>query len=140
MIATHRFGFATPAAPDDVWAALTDPERTPRWLNGLALESDWGEGSAVVLRHGPSVAVSGEVVAVVPGRRLSLALDGGFGPATYLTWTVRPGPGGAIVRLVVDDADPDPAEDGRDLEDAWLPVLARLQDVLAGERRAESRG
>lgn len=132
MLTTHVFGFATGAAPDQVWSALTDAARTPRWLRGLALESAWAPGSRLVLRYGDVPAATGDVVAIVPGERLSYAIDGGLGPATYLTWTVRPTGGGSIVRLAVDDADAGPG-DGREAEDTWLPVLADLHAVLAGD-------
>jgi len=46
----------------------------------------------------------------------------------YLTWLLRPSPGGCAVRLEVDEVEhPDSAEDA---EDIWLPVLAALQVLL----------
>jgi hypothetical protein len=46
----------------------------------------------------------------------------------YLTWLIRPGPGGCTIRLQIDEID---AADSRDdAEDIWLPVLAALQDLL----------
>ena len=43
----------------------------------------------------------------------------------YLTWLLRPAPGGCVVRLEVDE--PDTADSPQDAEDVWLPVLAALQ-------------
>jgi uncharacterized protein YndB with AHSA1/START domain len=132
MFTTHVFGFATGATPGQVWSALTDAARTPRWMCGLALESAWVPGSRLVLRHGDVPAATGDVVAVEPGERLSYAIHGGLGPATYLTWTVRASGAGSIVRLAVDDAQAGTGADGREAEDTWLPVLADLHAVLAG--------
>ena len=43
----------------------------------------------------------------------------------YLTWLLRPAPGGCVVRLEVDEVDH--ADSTEDAEDIWLPVLAALQ-------------
>lgn len=55
--------------------------------------------------------------------------DGGHGADTYLTWTIRRGAGGTVVRLSVDEPGDD---DGAEVEDAWLPVLGDLHALLAG--------
>jgi hypothetical protein len=47
------------------------------------------------------------------------------GRAVYLTWLVRPAPGGCVARLEIDE--PDTADSPQDAEDVWLPVLAALQ-------------
>jgi hypothetical protein len=55
-----------------------------------------------------NVAVSfGDVIAAELPRRLSYALDGGRGPASYITWEIRPVPTGSIVPLYVDEFDGD---------------------------------
>jgi hypothetical protein len=43
----------------------------------------------------------------------------------YLTWLLRPAPGGCMVRLEIDQVDH--ADSPGDAEDVWLPVLAGLQ-------------
>ena len=43
----------------------------------------------------------------------------------YLTWLLRPAPGGCAVRLEIDEVDA--ADSQKDAEDVWLPVLAALQ-------------
>jgi hypothetical protein len=46
----------------------------------------------------------------------------------YLTWRLRPAPGGCAVRLEVDEVDH--ADSAEDAEDIWLPVLAALQILV----------
>jgi hypothetical protein len=49
-------------------------------------------------------------------------------PPLYLTWLLRPTPGGCTVRLAIDEVDT--ADSPEDAEDIWLPVLAALQRLL----------
>ena len=49
-------------------------------------------------------------------------------PPVYLTWLIRPGPGGCTIRLQIDEIDT--ADSAEDAEDVWLPVLAALQRLL----------
>jgi hypothetical protein len=49
-------------------------------------------------------------------------------PCVYLTWLIRPARDGCTIRLEIDEAGhPDSREDA---EDAWLPVLGALQQVV----------
>jgi hypothetical protein len=94
-LTTHLFRFATPARREEVWAALTSSEPGGGYLPGLSFVSDWAAGSTLVVMTADNVAVSfGEVIAAELPRRLSYALDGGRGPATYVTWEIRPMPTG----------------------------------------------
>jgi hypothetical protein len=129
-LTTHLFRFATPAPPEEGWAALTTSEPGGGYLPDLSFVSDWAAGSTLVVTTADNPALScGDVIAAELPRRLSYALDGGRGPATYITWEIRPMPTGSIVRLSVDELDGD--GDGQpDLEDIWLPLLARFQLAL----------
>jgi hypothetical protein len=46
----------------------------------------------------------------------------------YLTWLLRPAPGGCTVHLETDEVDH--ADSPQDAEDIWLPVLAALQLLI----------
>jgi uncharacterized protein YndB with AHSA1/START domain len=133
MIPTYRFGFATGAAPERVWSALTDAAATPRYLLGVALSSAWTPGAPVSFRLADMLVATGEVLAATPGEHLSLAIDGGNGPDTYLTWTIRPGRAGtgSLVGLTIDE--PWGVLDRAAVEDDWLPALAELEALLAAE-------
>jgi uncharacterized protein YndB with AHSA1/START domain len=118
------FHLRTPARADTAWRALTCPARTPQYL-GLAVHAAWQPGAQVELRAAARPVGFGEVLHVDPMRRLSLVLE----DCTYLTWSLRSCGDGTVLRLQVE-------EDGStedELEDAWLPVLERLGDLLRSE-------
>ena len=130
-IATQLFRFATRAHPTQVWAALTRPELSARYLYGLAAESGWRPGEAVTFT-GPAVVLSGEVLASEEPRRLSYTVRADAGqPATYVTWEILGAGAGSVVRLYVDEPG-EPADLGTasDVESAWLHVVADLESVL----------
>lgn len=73
----------------------------------------------------------GRVLCAQPNRRLSYFLrSGSEDPSTYLTWQLRPSPGGCAVHLHVDHTECTVTDE--EAEDTWLPVLAGLQALLSG--------
>jgi uncharacterized protein YndB with AHSA1/START domain len=132
-IPTRLFRFATEAGPGEVWAALTRPELTARYLYGLAGASSWRAGTAVTFAGG-GATLSGDVLAAEEPHRLSYSLRAGDNqPETYVTWEVVGQDEGSEVQLYVDE----PGEPGFETAttSAWLEVVSRLQSVLAGTRR-----
>jgi uncharacterized protein YndB with AHSA1/START domain len=120
-----------PARPERVWDALTDSELTARYLYGLALHSEWTPGSPIEARavDERTVFVGGEVLCRHTHSRLSYLLRSGEeDPPVFLTWLVRPSPGGSVVTLQVDEIDS--MDCATDTEDVWLPVLAALQSTV----------
>jgi uncharacterized protein YndB with AHSA1/START domain len=128
MFSTYTFTFSTDAAPERVWGALTDGRLTAQYLHGLRLDSDWAAGSPVSFQTGGAIVSSGEVLSSEQDSRLSYTIDGGAGPDTYVTWSIRGVDRGAIVSLLVDDPEGQPEAEA---QDDWLPVIAALQAVLA---------
>ena len=127
--AAHTFAAWSRASPGVIWTALTDPGRTPAFLYGLAAHSTWIPGAAIQFRYGDHVQVSGRVLCVQPGERLSYVLQSGSAdPPVYLTWLIRAGPGGCTIRLHIDEIDT--ADSLQDAEDVWLPVLEALQRLV----------
>jgi hypothetical protein len=105
---------------------LTDPGQTAVYLYGLAAHSTWVPGDPIEFRLGGRAAAIGQVMRACRQERLSYMLQAGPGdPPVYLTWLLRPAPGGCTVRLEIDQVDH--ADSPQDAEDVWLPVLAGLQ-------------
>ncbi len=124
--AGHVFAAHVRADPGLVWTALTDPGQTAAYLYGLAAHSSWVPGDPIEFRLGGRAAAIGQVVHARRQERLSYLLQAGPGdPPVYLTWLLRPAPGGCTVRLEIDQVDH--ADSPQDAEDVWLPVLAGLQ-------------
>ena len=129
--AAHTFAAWTRADPEVVWTALTDPGQTPEFLYGLAADSTWIPGAPLRLRYGDdnAVQVSGRVLCVQRHQRLSYVLQSTpDDPPVYLTWLIRPGPGGCTIRLQIDEIDT--ADSREEAEDVWLPVLEALQQLV----------
>jgi hypothetical protein len=137
----------TPASAERVWATLTSCAASGDLVPGVRLEADWTTGATIETSVAGRRVPCGEVLVAEAPHRLAWALDGGNGPATYVTWEVRRRPDGCIVRVVVDDFDGDLGEPGAavdaddDPEAIWLPVLADLQVRLrAGESSPSADG
>jgi len=124
--AAHIFSAHVRGGPGVIWAALTDPGQTAAYLYGLAAHSTWVPGDPIEFRLADRVEAVGCVLHARSHERLSYLLQAGPGdPPAYLTWLLRPTPGGCVVRLEIDE--PDTASTPQDAEDVWLPVLAALQ-------------
>lgn len=136
----HSFRCFTPVDPSRVWTALTDGRETGRYLHGLVADSTWCPDAPIHFRTAPiqstcRSSLVGRVLCAQPHRRLSYLLSSGpEDPATYLTWQLRPCPGGSMVHLQVDRAEC--ADTDEEAENTWLPVLAGLQTLLSGQGSA----
>ena len=129
---SHSFGCCTPAAPDEVWDALTNASRTRTYLHGIAVNSTWEAEATVTADYDGTIGLTGRVVCSRPGERLSYLLQAqSTDPATYLTWLIRPSPTGTTINLVIDE--PDTPDTSQDAEDIWLPVLDALQRQLRSQ-------
>jgi len=114
--------------PARAWSALTDRVETSRYLYGLAAHSTWQADAPIRFEGADGHSLTGQVLLVQRPARLSYVLQSGpHHPAVYLTWQIRPSPGGSIITLDVDEAD---ASCDAEAEDIWLPVLAALQGAL----------
>jgi hypothetical protein len=122
------FTFFTHATSVEVWNALTDATQIGKYLDGLALQSDWTPGSPILAPFRGRPAVFGEVLCAQPHRRLSYLICPPGASAVYLTWLIRVSDGGCVCTLQIDESD---ATEPSELEDIWLPILATLQRVLA---------
>ena len=59
------------ATPEQIWHAITDPERTAQWYFGTRVRSTWEPGSPIdYVDADGDVQLTGEVVEVVPNEKL----------------------------------------------------------------------
>ena len=91
---------------------------------GMALQSDWVAGSAIIASFRGEPTVLGEVLCVQAHHRLNYVIRPPSASAAYLTWLLRSRAQGCICRLQIDEAD---TSDLAELEDVWLPIVAGLQ-------------
>jgi uncharacterized protein YndB with AHSA1/START domain len=129
-LSTRTFHLLTGAPPEQIWAALTCPTLSPRFLHGLSAQGCWQAGGALLFTSPHGLALTGQVLFSEPPYKLSWTIeDEASGTCTYLTWDLRTTRDGTVVRLRVDEDHAGPADD-EELEDAWLPALAALEAVL----------
>lgn len=138
------------ATPAQVWRVLTAPGARPELMLGAETVTDWQVGSPIVWRgewHGTPFEDKGEVLEVVPGRRLAVTHYSPLGgqpdePASYhrVIWTLEEAsaPGAAdgepttVVRLEQDNnATPEAAAQS---SEHWATMLEGLRTVTERER------
>lgn len=143
--------------PDELWKALTEPDLTRRYW-GVAFETDWAEGSAMVWDEGGRRTTDPEQVVLTaePGRRLAYtwhtftpawAEAVRIDPATYarlaaerrskVTFEIEPA--GDMVKLTVvhDDLEPDGTIRAL-VGEGWPALVSSLKSLLeTGEELPE---
>jgi uncharacterized protein YndB with AHSA1/START domain len=125
----HTFAVYLRAPPELVWTALTDADTIASFLYGLAAHSTWIPEAPIEFRRGDRIELTGRVLYVRRPEQLCYLLRSGQeDPPAYLTWRLRPVPGGCVIRLEVDEIEH--SDSPEDAEDTWLPVLAALQQVV----------
>jgi uncharacterized protein YndB with AHSA1/START domain len=130
-ISSRTFHLLSCATPEHVWAALTCPVLSPRFLHGLSAQGSWQTDTDLVFTSDQGVTLTGRVLWSEPPHRLSLTIEDSCGACTYLTWELREGCGRTVVRLRVEESHASPTDE-EELEDTWLPALAALESVLQG--------
>jgi uncharacterized protein YndB with AHSA1/START domain len=125
--ATELFRIVTDADAERVWNALTPAKKGSTYVYGMVVASDWTAGAPISLGPDTGPRLTGVVlVADRPGRLTYTLGDTAEQPSFYVTWEICPGQAGTVVRLFVDDLDPEP-DTTTDLESVWLPVLSELR-------------
>lgn len=102
MSTTRTSSATVPAAPEEVYAAMTDWDRAPSWMEGVeAVRADGPTrtGAQLVLTARGRERRA-EVVEAVPGARLVLRSAQGPVRATY-TYDLRPVDAGAATALTL---------------------------------------
>jgi uncharacterized protein YndB with AHSA1/START domain len=130
-VCSRTFHLLSVATPTQVWGALTCPVLSPRYLHGLSVQGSWQTDTDVLYAGAHGVELRGRVLWSEPPKRLSLTIEDSSGVCTYLTWELREGCGGTVVRLHVEESVLG-ASDEEELEDTWLPSLAALERALQG--------
>ena len=116
-----------PHPPEKIWRALTQPQLIAEWLmqNDFApavghrfrFRADWG-------------AVDCEVLAIVPGKKLSYAWAA-FGLESVVTWTLTPTSRGTQLQMVQSGFHSDQPQFYQGAKDGWPKFFAALEQVLA---------
>jgi len=123
------------AAPQAVWAALTEPQAIRAWMGeDSTVEIDLRPGGAYRLFSGET---SGTIQSLEPGTRLTYTWRQGEWPAEWgdslVDWTLTPAKGGTLLHLVHDRFPNEQEREGHD--EGWdLYFLDPLQEILEQRR------
>ncbi|WP_370350584.1 ArsR/SmtB family transcription factor [Catenulispora sp. EB89] len=121
--------------PERLWEAITDPAIRAKYHFGMAVESDWTEGSPYRLAHPAAERsiVEGENLEVDPPRRLVQSMRALWGPdaeaagTSRVTWEIEPVGDSCRLTVVHDQLPPDvPSE----VYGGWPMVLSGLKTWL----------
>jgi uncharacterized protein YndB with AHSA1/START domain len=147
MTAQSRFVYVTyiRAAPEKIFAALTQPEFTKRYWAETWQESDWTPGAAwrAMIPDG-RVADEGRIVEIDPPKKLVIAWANAFmpelkaeGPST-LTYLLEPA-GTAVKLTLTQEIDIPDSKLIAAMSEGWPHLLASLKSMLeTGEPLVES--
>lgn len=133
---------AIDASVDDVWRAITTPEKIKQWFFGVDTETDWKQGSPIVHTgewQGRPYVDKGEIVRIESPHVLVHThwsdLSGTpDSPEHYqeVTWEVSERSGGSELTISERNLQSDEAKDPSD--QAWSMVLQNLKEMLEGNR------
>ena len=141
-----RFVYATyiRTTPEKLWQALTEPEFTRRYWMETWQDCAWRVGAPwrLMIPDG-RVADVGEVLELVPNRRLVLSWKHEFTPAarhevpTRLTYEIEPRYG--MVKLTVVHESETPASKTIEaVSNGWPLILSSLKSMLENDESLES--
>ena len=89
-----------PHSRETVWAAITDPKKIAQWFTQMDIEAE--VGAPYKLFHEGKVAVTGEVLEVVPPERFSYTwIVSGTTACTVVTWSLFEREAGLATELVL---------------------------------------
>ena len=137
MPTKHVYELYIRTTPEELWSAITDPDRSERYWRGLRLESSWEPGAAVRWVRDGNASIHGEVVESEPPRRLvttwNRVFDDGVteGPSR-VTWEIEPMGAVSLVRLVHDDFH-GPSRMYEMAGRSWPIVLSSLKTMLESD-------
>ncbi|HMK08503.1 MAG TPA: SRPBCC domain-containing protein [Anaerolineales bacterium] len=129
------------APPEEVWAALTEPQAIERYMFGTTAVSDWREGSPIVWKgewQGKPYEDRGVILRFEPFKRLAYShfspLSGLTDlPENYHMVTIELSPEGAGTHVALEQDNNDTEEERDHASRNWEMVLAGLKGYLEGQ-------
>ena len=133
------------AAPDRVWAIVTDPSHVARWFSDEA-EIDLRPGGAMLLTWRGEGTYQGRVEAVDPPHRFAFRwmrrkdIEPGDGTSTLVEFVLTPEGAGTRLRVLESGfqrlawPEEDKGRYAGENADGWVHELNQLRDYVAGRR------
>jgi uncharacterized protein YndB with AHSA1/START domain len=77
-------------SPEEIWSALTDPERLARWLGDVEVDLRVG-GAFIIHFRSMSAVMTGQITALEPGRVIEYSWLENYGmPGSVVRWEIVP--------------------------------------------------
>jgi len=135
---TQKIQTAIKASPAEVWAALTDPAISPAYYYGFEAHYDLTPGAAYSYLSGGHEVISGSLLDVVEGKKLSMTFAGTWAPdvaelpestVTYELGDAAMSVPGVTAVTLTHEGLPD-SDAARNVEKGWVLILAGLKTLL----------
>ena len=139
----HEAEILVEATPDEVWDALTSPEKTRDYYYGTDILSDWQPGSRWTSESGDELYLEGELIEVDRPRRIvqtfhvAIEEPAASDPPSRVTWEVVPVDAATTrVRMIHEDM----GQATRDYVDGgWEHILSGLKRVVEERQPAAAQ-
>ena len=130
----HEASVDIAGTPEQVWDALTNPEKTRSYYYGTDILSDWQPGSRWTSESGDELYLEGELIEVEAPRlivqtfHVAIEEPAASDAPSRVTWQLTPvGDGKTRVQMIHEDM----GQATRDyVEGGWEHILAGLKSVV----------
>jgi uncharacterized protein YndB with AHSA1/START domain len=123
--------------PEKLWSALTTPDFIRKYWFGIRADADWKVGGAWKLSFPDGrVADQGEIVALEPGKRLSIRWRNEFRPElkaegwSLCTMEIEPAAGDAVKLTVRHAIEREGSKFIEAVSGGWPQILSNLKSLL----------
>lgn len=123
-------------SPDDVWSALTDPDRLRRWLGEVS--GNPSDGFEITFAHAPDAPARAEIEECAPSRRLAVRWSWGRERASRVSVMQHPEHEGTLLTLEHRLGEPDHVTDYGTGWERSFTVLAQQLGAVAVDAPEES--
>jgi uncharacterized protein YndB with AHSA1/START domain len=122
-----NYGIYINATPEQVWEALTKSEFTSRYWGGRIVESDWQEGSPIMMtKPGSKPDFHGKVLRVEKPNLLSFSGIGG--QSAIVTFEITEVAKGEIKLVITHAVDNEGIRNS--IREGWYAIMSSLKTML----------
>ncbi len=132
----HVYSILIKAAPERVWQAITDGDDTVRYYYDTRVASTWLAGAPLSYAYADgSIAADGEVIAVEPGRSITMSFHPRWSPEidaegpVRMTWLVEPAERGGT-KLTVTSALIPGSTSAKEFSEGIVYIVSGLKTFL----------